>query len=299
MWSSMIGRGVTCQSIFTRYHRIVRVVAICVVAACTPAPVARPPAPPRPVVIEPSYPVAVEPSQPVVVEPSRPSRPIEPVARTVASAVEMAHVPATRFRMGSRNGRPDELPVHAVDVAAFSIDLTEVTVAAYSECVAAKRCTVPPRVRQCDWYRDDLRGYPINCVSWEQASAFCAFAGKRLPTEDEWELAARGTDGRSLPWGNGAMGGEECEITHLDPPLCPVASRPSGRSAFGLYDMTGNVDEWTATTYCPYDHPGCRDTRRVSRGGASDFIGGTATSRTAIEPQSIGEALGFRCARSE
>jgi len=216
------------------------------------------------------------------------------------TAAAMAHIDRTRFRMGSKSGRPDERPVHAVTVAAFSIDLTEVTVAAYAECVAANQCTIPDlQIHECDWNRRGLENYPINCINWEQAAAYCAFAGKRLPTEEEWELAARGTDGRTLPYGNGASGGEECEFKTADPPLCPVASAPSGKSPYGVFDMTGNVDEWTASAYCPYDRPACGDARRATRGGASDFIGGTATSRTGIAPHTIGEALGFRCARSD
>jgi formylglycine-generating enzyme required for sulfatase activity len=210
----------------------------------------------------------------------------------------MAKIPGARFRMGARDGRPDERPVHVVQVAPFEIDLTEVTVSAYAECVAAGQCSLPDnQVPECDWGHHGLERHPIACVNWDQAIQFCTFAGKRLPSEAEWELAARGTDGRRYPYGAGASGGEECEITSADRPTCEVASAPRGRSPFGVFDMTGNVDEWTASTYCPYDRPGCHDRRKVTRGGSSDFIGGTATSRTALDPHTIGPALGFRCAR--
>ncbi len=217
-----------------------------------------------------------------------------------ATAVEMSHVKAMKFRMGSRTSHPDERPVHQVAVAAFAIDVTEVTLAAYTECVDAKRCTLPDlQSARCNWSHPELGQYPINCVNYTQAVAYCTYVGKRLPTEEEWELAARGTDQRVYPWGNDAFGGEECELKGSGLPLCPVASAPPGRSAFGLFDMTGNADEWTSSAYCPYDKPGCGDPRRTTRGGSSDFLGGTATSRTATAPNTIGDALGFRCARSE
>ena len=273
--------------------------AVLAVFACSGAPhqtiEARPP-PPR---ADPPIDAPVAPVAPVAaVAPDAP--PAIAVAAKPATPVAMAEVPAARLRMGSLTGHPDERPVHAVDVAAFSIDLTEVTVGAYAECVAARRCATPTiEVAACDWNRTDLANYPINCVSWTEAAAYCAFAGKRLPTEEEWELAARGTDGRIYPWGNGAFGGEECELTSIDPPLCRVASAPKGKSAYGVFDMTGNADEWTASAYCPYARPGCTATQRTTRGGSSDFIGGTATSRNGHEPNTLGEALGFRCASSE
>lgn len=215
------------------------------------------------------------------------------------TAVEMSHVKATKFRMGSRTGHPDERPVHLVSVAAFAIDLTEVTLGAYTQCVDAKQCAIPDlQSKDCNWGHPELARYPVNCVNFAQAVAYCAYVGKRLPTEEEWELAARGTDQRVYPWGNDAFGGEECELG-AGLPLCPVASAPAGRSAFGVFDMTGNADEWTASAYCPYDKPACGDPRRTTRGGASDFIGGTATSRTATPPNTIGPALGFRCARAD
>ena len=216
------------------------------------------------------------------------------------TAVEMSHVKTTKFRMGSRTGHPDERPVHQVTVAAFAIDLTEVTLAAYTQCVDAKQCTVPDlQSKACNWNHPALALYPVNCVNFAQASAYCAYVGKRLPTEEEWELAARGTDQRTYPWGNDVFGGEECELGTSGLPLCPVGSAPAGRSAFGVLDMIGNADEWTSSTYCPYDKPACGDPRRSTRGGASDFIGGTATSRTATPPNTIGDALGFRCARTD
>lgn len=217
-----------------------------------------------------------------------------------ATAVEMSHVKAMKFRMGSRTGHPDEKPVHQVSVAAFAIDLTEVTLAAYTQCVDAKQCTIPDlQTKGCNWNHPELGQYPINCINYTQAVAYCTYVGKRLPTEEEWELAARGNDQRVYPWGNDASGGEECEIGGSGLPLCPVASAPAGRSAFGVFDMTGNADEWTSSAYCPYGKPPCGDPRRTTRGGSSDFLGGTATSRTATAPNTIGDALGFRCARSD
>lgn len=207
----------------------------------------------------------------------------------------MVDVPAARYDMGSTGGRPDEAPVHPVEVAAFQIDVTEVTAAAYGSCIAAGACTDAASTEAwCNVGIARLARHPANCVTWHQAQAYCRWVGKRLPTEQEWELAARGTDGRIYPWGNGAHGGEECELTGRA--TCEVGTAPAGKSPYGALDMVGNAEEWTSSPYCPYLHK-CDTATVVARGGASDFIGGTATSRMAYPPGARGEALGFRCAR--
>ena len=129
--------------------------------------------------------------------------------RTAASsctgdAVESATlpVPGGAFTMGcnaavDQNCEGDENPMRSVTLTAFEIDQTEVTQGRYAACVAAGKCAPP----SCAWNCDESAS-PAVCVTWDQAKAYCAWAGRRLPTEAEWELAARGTDGRKYPWGN-------------------------------------------------------------------------------------------------
>jgi formylglycine-generating enzyme required for sulfatase activity len=170
----------------------------------------------------------------------------------------MARTPGGTFVMGSESIYADEKPVHRVTVAAFSMDVTDVTTAAYGACVRAGKCSEPGAGDYCNWGKGDRQNHPINCVDWNQATAYCAYAGKRLPTEEEWEYAARGTDGRTYPWGNEAPSNQLCWNRGASKEgTCVVGSHPSGASPFGLQDMAGNVWQWTSSNYCPY--PGSKD----------------------------------------
>jgi formylglycine-generating enzyme required for sulfatase activity len=240
------------------------------------------------------------------------SEPAQPPASVVSPVGGVAHIPEATFRMGSEFGEPDERPVHQAHVAAFDMDLTEVTVAEYAECVRATACVQASGVVQwpgvtsddqqlfndaCNQNRPDRQDQAVNCVDWNMADVYCRWAGKRLPREDEWEYAAcegdcdkamRGPVGRSL--GRAAA--------HW-----PFTSRVAGSSPgpFGLYDMAGNVWEWTASPYCPYEHPECDDRRRVIRGGSwsvVDYLFVRLTDRSPGEPSTRNTNLGFRCARS-
>ena len=223
----------------------------------------------------------------------------------------MAHIPATTYRMGSEVGEPDELPVHSVQVAPFDMDLTEVTVGQYAGCVRAGACAPAGKVvvwpdvtfddqqlsgGKCNEDRADRQDHPVNCVSWAMADAYCRWAGKRLPTEEEWEYAACGGDCdaamKSQVGRSGTHGAEQWPYT------ARVASTWPG--PFGLYDMAGNVWEWTASAYCPYDHPSCGDKRRVVRGGSwvmVDYLFVRLTDRSASDPSTRNTNLGFRCVR--
>lgn len=235
---------------------------------------------------------------------------LAPAASTLAG--RMAHVPAATFPMGSDIGEPDERPIHPAHVAAFDMDLTEVTVAAYAECVRAGACAAAPVSVQfpgvtasdqqlyddeCNDDRAERQDHPENCVDWSMADAYCRWAGKRLPTEEEWEFAAcNGNCDR-------AVGGRGGTLTILREERWPFTTRialtPPG--PFGLYDMAGDAWEWTASTYCPYDHPGCDDKRRVIRGGSwalSDFLFVRLTDRSPADPTNRVTSVGFRCARS-
>jgi len=239
----------------------------------------------------------------------------------------MVRVPAGRFRMGSPDGAggPDEHPTHQVTLSAYCIDKTEVTVKAYLACVADKGC--PPALfseASEDYGPEDLRrhsqfcnrsdrpDHPINCVDWNQAAAYCQWAGGRLPTEAEWEYAARGSDERTYPWGNDAPSPQHLNVygtTDGYDTTSPVGSFPDGASPFGALDMAGNVWEWTADWYGPYSEAPVTDprgpiygTRRVLRGAgwmnlAPDVS--RAAFRNWGEPIVRVNTLGFRCARTE
>ncbi|HVZ71260.1 MAG TPA: SUMF1/EgtB/PvdO family nonheme iron enzyme [Polyangia bacterium] len=204
-------------------------------------------------------------------------------------------VPAGPAKLGSTKGEEDERPVRTVVVKAFSIDRTEVTRGAYAACVAAKRCRRAPAASEDDGH------LPMTNVSWADAQAYCKFAGGRLPTESEWEKAARGPDGREYPWGDeldcaranwGNFDGEgPCAGKNPGRPVA-VGSYPTGASVYGALDLGGNVWEWTADKYD--DDPG----RRVVRGGSccSYFVGPRAANRNAWAPEHRDADLGFRCA---
>jgi len=225
---------------------------------------------------------------------------------------KMAHVPEGTFRMGSETGDPDELPVHSVRVAAFDMDLTEVTVARYAECVRAGACVGAKREvawpgvtaadqqlysSECNGDLPERQDHAVNCVSWSMADAYCRWAGERLPTEEEWEYAACGgdcNDGTKGRTGRLAIGGASVHT------LFTSRVAQSWPGPFGLYDMAGNLWEWTATSYCPYDHPGCSDPRRVIRGGSwsmGDSLFVRLTDRSPSDPSTRNSSLGFRCAR--
>jgi formylglycine-generating enzyme required for sulfatase activity len=211
-------------------------------------------------------------------------------------------IPAGPAKLGSTKGEEDERPVRTLLVKAFAIDRTEVTRAAYAACVAARRCkAVPPAAAGApDAGAADAR-LPVTGVSWTDAQAFCKFAGGRLPTEIEWEKAARGVDGREYPWGDaldctranwGSFDGEgPCAAQNPGRPT-PVGSYPTGSTPEGVLDLGGNVWEWVADKYD--DDP----TRRVVRGGSccSYFVGPRAANRNAWAPEHRDGDLGFRCA---
>jgi formylglycine-generating enzyme required for sulfatase activity len=213
-----------------------------------------------------------------------------------APAPDRVRVPAGRFLYGSNDGDRDERPQRTARTAAFELDRTEVTRRAYARCVAARSCAGATD------YPDQVDPeLPQTGVSFEDARAYCRFAGARLPTELEWEKAARGEDGRKFPWGNepdcrranyGAWAGEgPCGTTHPGRPE-PVGRYPAGRSPYGALDMAGNVWEWVDAPY-----PGLPD-RRVLRGGSccSTFLTPRAANRVGYAPTYRDADIGFRCA---
>jgi formylglycine-generating enzyme required for sulfatase activity len=232
-------------------------------------------------------------------------------------------VPASEFLMGSAlgEGDDDEHPMHTVYVSEFWIDKTEVTNAQYRKCVETGPCWVPTI---CDWgeptYFDSSKAdHPVVCVSWWDAKTYCEWAGKRVPTEAEWEKAARGTDGRKYPWGDDfdchrgnfddetevddhvVPGGEGCDGYVR---TAPVGSFTSGASPYGALDMAGNVREWCQDWYDYYTSSPQHDpqgpssgTDRVVRGGSWRFEKDVrATSRHWYLPDVPSkDDIGFRC----
>jgi len=208
----------------------------------------------------------------------------------------------------------DTIPAREVSLEGFRIGRREVTVAEYRSCVEEEACTaagLTDDAISCSWGAASADDTPLNCVSWKQASAYCQWAGGDLPTEVQWEVAARGADGRRYPWGD-------------DDPLCSravmkddqgagcgrnnawqVGSRPQGKGPHGTFDMAGNLREWTADWYAPTLGPNApltgpaTGTDRVVRGGG--FESEPAALRTYHRDHAAPDAraadLGFRCVR--
>jgi serine/threonine-protein kinase len=281
------------------------------------------------------------------------SNPLEP------DGMVQVYVPAGEFLVGwaGTGVQPDELPQHRVYLDAFWIDRTEVTNAMFRRFVAATGYTTTAEKRGfgtvhvdwmdrqgADWQHptgpdSDLAGlddHPVVQVSWEDATAYCTWAGRRLPTEAEWEKAARGTDGRIFPWGNTLPAGNQVNgadrrlrigptdgLVESDSRIddgyahtAPVGSYPDGASPYGALDMAGNVSEWvydwwdiTYYTHSPARNPTGPATGvtqsaywsgpvRDNRGG-NFFRSGYDLRTTFRWPEGADAfyALGFRCAR--
>ncbi len=248
----------------------------------------------------------------------------------------MVFVPEGEFIMGCygktfrkcNEDRYKEVPYHKVFLDAYYIDKYEVTVARYAECVQDGGCKTPgyfPEEKK--WDEPGTENLPVRFVDWQEAKTYCEWAGKRLPTEAEWEKAARGTDGANYPWGNRAP---TCAyavmyVLKRKKPACgakdehapwPVGSKPKGVGPYGAMDMAGNVFEWTADWWdreyyknSPYKNPPgpaaeptqySRNKRglRVSRGGSykehPDLL--LSFSRWILFPEKYYEDVGIRCA---
>jgi formylglycine-generating enzyme required for sulfatase activity len=252
----------------------------------------------------------------------------------------MVLVAGARFAMGSAADAEtpsDETPRHDVTVRPFCLDVTEVTVAAYAACEGCERpqrtvefegLTPNGAVFESQFCNGPADGdHPQNCVDWRQAKAYCATLGRRLPTEAEWELAARGQEGRLYPWGQAPPSGQRLNACFLEcsrmltsrreavgkgpwPAMLgdddaaaatsPVGRYPAGATPAGVMDLAGNVWEWTESPYCPYGKDDCGDSRRVLRGGGWDTTESQdvrSARRYPSAPTARGRSIGFRCAR--
>jgi formylglycine-generating enzyme required for sulfatase activity len=260
--------------------------------------------------------------------------------------MEMVYVPGGEFVMGSSDEKVDqalalcgehlgdcqrswfenEQPVHTVTLAGFWLDQTEVSNAQYRQCVEGGDCQPPdaPGSSTRDLYYDDEQydDYPVIWVSWPQAAEYCAWAGGRLPTEAEWEYAARDREGRVFPWGdafdiqplnycdaNCALDWADEQVDDGHEDTAPVGSYADGVSWCGALDMAGNVWEWVADWYSaeyysqsPEENPTGPETgdSRVLRGGSwhdnPAYVRGA--NRFQRQPGEASDQVGFRCVRS-
>ncbi|MBN1562587.1 MAG: SUMF1/EgtB/PvdO family nonheme iron enzyme [Anaerolineae bacterium] len=216
--------------------------------------------------------------------------------------VLFVEVPAGCFMMGTDEGEHDEHPAHELCLDDFWIMKTEVTRAMYAACAAAGGCTAiaTPNIAGND-------NQPINHVNWDQANDFCDWLDARLPSESEWEYAARGPEGWLYPWGNEFIPDNAVYINNSGDQIAQVGSMPGGASWVGALDMSGNVWEWTSSFAKPYPY-NRRDGRegtsnlilinRVTRGGSyaneSEFL--RAANRSSYSPDTAIGLIGFRCA---
>jgi formylglycine-generating enzyme required for sulfatase activity len=235
----------------------------------------------------------------------------------------MVLVPAGPFTMGSEGKAIDEdaaeRPVHSVEVAAFRIDRNEVTTRQYCEFLNQTRATqdaqgraylgsapyLPIELKAGSWQpRAGREAFPMTNVTWYGATAYATWVGKRLPTEAEWEKAARGTDGRKFPWGNEMDYGK---MVFGQDAIGPVGAKPAGASPYGCLDLAGNAWEWTSSAFRPYPYVATdgREAsdlpeRRVPRGGS--WTGEPHIAHAAYRfrpfPDFAHAYLGFRCAVS-
>ena len=243
---------------------------------------------------------------------------VAPEPTPAAARSAWVRLPAGAFQMGSFLGDGDEHPVHEVQLAAFDLMSTEATVASYRACVQQGACTSPGQQHvQCNALHPDRHDHPVNCVSWHQAASFCAAAGARLPTEAEWEYAARSAQPRRYPWGDASPNCSRAIINDTGTAglgcgassTWPACSRPAGNSAQGACDLSGNVWEWVADWYAGDYYaqsarfrpsgPSSGRLRSLRGGSWSNGVANTrAADRLGRRPDLRRHNIGFRCARS-
>ena len=262
------------------------------------------------------------------------------VSTRVSDKDGMVYVPAGEFLMGLTGSDspvgPEEKPQHTVHLDAFWIDRTEVTNAMFTRFVTETRYKTLAEecgsgsvytgkqweeVKGADWRHpigpssniNGLDNYPVVQVSWRDAQAYCQWGGRQLPTEAQWEKAARGTDGRLYPWGNELATCDYAVMNDSSGPGCgkgnaawPVGSKPRDSSPYGALDMSGNVTEWVADWYdqsyyasSPAKNPQGPSSgkNRVTRGGGWYYVwnASRAAQRSYSSPDSHSVTIGFRC----
>jgi formylglycine-generating enzyme required for sulfatase activity len=247
----------------------------------------------------------------------------EPPAGTTrispVDGMEQVYIPAGTFIMGSTDADQEaelqEKPQHNVYLDGFWMDKTVVTQGMYKRCIAAGTCPdiVHDLEQNPNFGRAEYDNHPVVYVTWDHAKTYCERVGRRLPTEAEWEKAARGTDGRLYPWGNDAPNGNLALYGNAMTTTRAVGSYPAGASPYGVLDMVGNVREWVFDVYSEYyygdetatinpqgpepsaDHPD-RVLRGASFKDSEHYL--HVAMRFHHVPGSPGENRGFRCASS-
>ena len=268
-----------------------------------------------------------------VVLPTSTTIPTEKAATMRFSSIDgmpQVYIPAGTFHMGGYDVRaaPDEFPAHDVTLDAYWMDQLEVTNAMFMLCVRAGVCTLPQNLgtsRKAKYFDDPaFKDYPVIYVTWGQAKTYCEWTGRRLPTEAEWERAARGDDMRTFPWGEDKADYRFANFNMLVTDTSRVGSYPLGASPFGVLDMAGNVAEWTNDFYRgnyyavsdlvnPTGPPAGSNFFRVVRGGSlgdaeinirvskrSSVLGSDLRAEKGSE-EYLGQfspRIGFRCAES-
>ncbi len=257
---------------------------------------------------------------------AEPSAPKEGPAASVAAVkgkdgAPLVLISAGAFTMGSNDGLPNERPEHTATLDAYYIDQYEVTAGRYQKFVESAGRNMPPA--QDDEAAQSVSDYPAVGMSWTAAAAYCKWVGRRLPTEAEWEKAARGTDGRRYPWGHmqpfvdianynrGLWVSESITLVPVNGGVEGMSVRhglkEGGKSPYGLYHMAGNAAEWVADWYdrefylkAPEKNPTgpAAGEKRVIRGGSwADLPTALRVSaRFSAEPDFEDRTIGFRCA---
>jgi len=222
----------------------------------------------------------------------------------------MVLIPAGEFAMGSDRGQDDEQPVHRVSVKAFYLDALEVTVSRYAEFLMSQKPDPPFKWNEAS--DGPHVNKPVVGVNWYDARDYCRWVGRRLPTEAEWELAARGADGRMYPWGSthptkGHANAGQTKWRGYDT-LTNVGQFELGKTPNGVYDLAGNLWEWVADWYdaayyqfSPRENPSgpSAGPLRVLRGGAwnNDSKAIRSANRAGYAPDARRNDVGFRCAK--
>lgn len=248
-------------------------------------------------------------------------------ASAVMTATEpgMVEIPAGSFVMGSDDGPQDERPKHVVTLPVFLIDRTAVTNAEFARFLDARGPANEHGQRLYDWDDNDARihrhggqwvadaafaSHPVVEVSWLGARDYCAWLEKRLPSEAEWEKAARGTDGRKYPWGNGRPERRLAQFAAGWNETVPVDHLSAGASPYGVLGLAGNVWEWVSSAYAPYPYEPADGRENLTHGPVRGTRGGghdspaeeiTTTHRgrnLSRNPRSGHHNIGFRCALS-
>ena len=241
---------------------------------------------------------------------------------SLADSKEMALIPAGEFIMGTNKTDPenthqqigavkplflDQRPERQIKLDAYYIDKYEVTNKEYRVFVDATQYVDLPSLWSNWTYPDDLADHPVTNITWSEAMAYALWAGKTLPTEAQWEKAARGSAGNIFPWGNEYIKGKANMGVEGSKKTAPVGSHPDDVSPFGIFDMAGNVMEWTLDWYQPYPGSNFKSKRfgkkfKVLRGngfqkGGHYFLDAYQFLfyRTEADPNEFYDNVGFRC----